>query len=421
MRKIEFSFLTLPLLCLFSSLYSSDSTWSIPAIIDNTTSTSNSSVFTSYCSASNQVFATWSDFNNSSHPTYSIASYANGAWSWATPATISDTSQAQNNLFTCYIRQTNQVFAAWLDTNNSNYPTYSIASYSNNTWTWLDPHTIEQTPTTTTNCNTFLCYASQTNQIFATISDGTTSYPKYSIASYNGSSWSWSAFARLDGISTSTVSNNLFTSYNSITNQVFATWVASNNNYYPTYSIGSYLGGNWTWTTPAVIDNTTISGDWNVFTSFNPNTNQIFAIWYSDATKLPHFSIASYVGGNWTWSPPAVIGTNGSQAQFTPSICCDTVNNRIIATWADPNNSENPTYSIATYSGGVWSWSEPSIISASGNSVNTSVFNSYDPETNQVFATWGHNSTPLPYFSIFDLPSSAFPRSFGRPNNRRSP
>ena len=56
------------MLCLGSTLFSSEQGWISPATIDDTESQGISSVFTCYNSTTNQVFATWSDENNSQPP-----------------------------------------------------------------------------------------------------------------------------------------------------------------------------------------------------------------------------------------------------------------------------------------------------------------------------------------------------------------
>lgn len=294
------------------------------------------------------------------------------------------TSVAQNNVFLCHDTQGDRVFAAWNDPSNNNYPTFSI--YSNGIWSVPSPINTS----IDVSVDVFLCYNSINNQVFATWA-GNAGTPTFSI--YSGGAWSAATFIDAGG----TLGLNVFACFNSQQNQIIATWSDINNNDLPTYSI--YNGS--TWSPAAVI---TLSGiALNVFPTYNSLTNEVIATWVDDAnSSYPTYSI--YDGSIWT--TPALIAASPVEGiALTLFTCYDSLHNQIFAAWpADPECS--PVYSI--FSGGVWN--PQAYINVEPPGILQNIFLSYNSLNDEIMATWTDCITFLPYFSIYsDTAESIMP------------
>jgi len=292
--------------------------WSTPTIIDSGAIQVNDLIFTCYIPSTNQIFASWGSYPSPYHPTYSIASYINGAWVWTTPNFIdtSTSKKVQDNLFLCFASETNQIFASWGLLPSPCHPFYSIASYANGSWTWSLPAVLNTESTSPADFNVSICYAAATNQVFAAWGDNNHPYyPTYSVASYVNGDWVWSPATVFDITSTSSVEDAIFICYAPSTNQIFASWSDyTNHHYYPTYSIGSFINSTWVWSSPNVISTliptyTDFYGD-NVFTCYIPPTNQVFTTWTNqDPPYLPYYS--TYLVGKGASNGIHTGGTSG--------------------------------------------------------------------------------------------------------------
>ena len=294
------------------------------------------------------------------------------------------TSQLRN-VFLCYNTQTDQVFATWNDTSGVDfYPTYSI--YSNNSWSV--PSVID-TSVPLLGGDVFPCYNAIENTIIATWGSDS-GVPTYSI--YSGGSWSVPA-----SIAPGSVAGlNVYTCFNNIQNQVIALWAEVNNGGIPAYAIFN----TGVWSAPLSIG-TTGDAD-NVFPSYNSLTNEVFATWIDvQNNDYPTYSI--YNGT--TWSDPAVIA-------FTPAVgfalslfsCYDSLHNQVFVAWANSPNSD-PVYSI--YSNGLWS--SPAFINIQPPAVNRDIYLTYQTLNDKVFATWTDFFTSSPYYSIYADTQSLLP------------
>ena len=112
---------------------------------------------------------------------------------------------------------------------------------------WNSFNLILNPPTTTTSNNVFLTYNSLSGQILATWGDShanpATPLPTYSF--YDGTNWSFDTInsTPLTISTTSGVASDLYTAFNPVTGEFLATWADSKNANLPTYSIyNSILG-----------------------------------------------------------------------------------------------------------------------------------------------------------------------------------
>ncbi len=380
MRKVVYKLIATLSIC--AQLYCGS--WTAPEIIDDTLVQAIANVTMCYDSTNDRIFAAWGD-TDSGRPAYSI--YSNGAWS--TPAFIDREiiPVVNSNVFLCYDSGNDLVFAAWRDTNNGNFPYYSV--YNSGIWSVPSAIVSGVLANTVTGPDVFLCYDPTNERIFATWVGGGRSNPVFSI--YNGSSWS--ARASIDGVGTPI--NNVYLCFDSTNNRMIATWPdpeadpATSTILYGTYS------GAGPWSAPATI--ATASAD-NVFVSYNSTDNETIATWLD---KLNSYRPTYSVFNGTTWTTPAAITTDAANSTGrTLFTCFDSANNQTFATWGDA--SSNPTYSI--YNGS--SWSSDALINTSPPGVKQDLFLAYNSMDDQVFGTFGETTGQDPYYTLYTMVSS---------------
>lgn len=252
---------------------------------------------------------------------------------------------------------------------------------------WTPPQTIQTPPTIESRSDVFLTYNSSTNQVFAAWTD-TSFLPTYAIFDFSSG---WSAPAAIS--STFQTSENVFLSYKADTGQVFATWTDLVD-LFPIFSI--YTPGLG-WSTPATIQTTPLSTvNMNVTTAYQSNTHQMFAIWGDrNDNSYPTYSI--YTNGI-GWSDPLPVNT-ASSVSCDVYLAYDSSADQMIATWGD--STEVPIYSVFD---GLF-WSTPGVISAT-SSVLSCVTQCYDGETQSVVAAWTDPSNNfLPTYAVYQAGS----------------
>jgi hypothetical protein len=147
--------------------------WSLPVAI-SPTSQVNMDIALVYDNKNQQVLASWCDTNNNSYPTYATYNSIDG---WSAPLPISTTSVVHEDVELTYDSGASQVFAAWADSNNNDYPTYSIYTATSG---WSTPSPIATS--SSAGENIYLAYNSSTAQIFAAWKNGDASgFPMWSL------------------------------------------------------------------------------------------------------------------------------------------------------------------------------------------------------------------------------------------------
>lgn len=203
--------------------------------------------------------------------------------SWSSGTLISNTSQVQDQVITVYNSESQTLFAAWVD-DGSSLPTF--AYYNSRVWTGVDT-----APAQASSDNIGLAYDSKSGVVFAAWGDNSTFYPTFATYPSSGTPWS-----NAQPISTlSTVNDEVFLVYNPSMDAVFAAWTDDNTGA-TTYSIYS----NGVWSTPAqIISPIVTKGLDNVYLAYDSQTQQVFATWVDDSTKMPWYAIYDPVAQLW--------------------------------------------------------------------------------------------------------------------------
>jgi len=321
---------------------------------------------------------------------------------WQSPAPITDSAPTYpNDVFTTYAAETDQIFAAWVAPVDSGsfHPTYAIASFVDGSWVWGTPEILDSNANAGLS-NVALAYLSETNQVIAVWQENGTNDVEYAIASYSGGVWSFSTPAQ---VSTGTAATFVYVSYlGAVANQILVTWSDLNNSNYPSYSVGSWGGGAWSFGTVGTLGVT--NAYYGVSTCYNPTTNQVFATWQNTSSYEPLYNYATVSGGSsLSWAGETLIV--GSTNVNDNVICTyDPTTEQILATWVDNGNMQEPTYSFASTSdgGSSWSWSAKNTIGeATAAAGFIDVYTAANQATGEIIATWSDNATQHPTYSIF--------------------
>ena len=122
--------------------------------------------------------------------------------------------------------------------------------------------------------------------------------------------------------------------------------------------------------------------------------------WHKFILVLLFCLYSSLCSAGWTTSTPNLISPSTYTFTYASVFSsCDSTTNTQLATWADGNNNQYPTYSFYTTGAG---WSPiNTITTSSGALITTNVLSSCDPSSGIFFATWTDSSTHQPTSSVY--------------------
>ena len=355
-----------------------------------------------------------------------LSTPAYAATTWASVQTIpavSPPSNARGAVRLAYDTTNNVVFAAWLD-DTTGTPFFSI--FNNTSGTWSTP---AQIANDTTNSAVDLVYDSSAHIMVATWNDSSTNKPFYSF--YNGSVWS-SAAAISNAF---VVFDDVRTTFDAGTGNIIAAWSDNNFPFSPFYS--TYNSSTNTWAPPQVITLQQVFDD--VTLTYDSGSNQVFASWLNNNTGLPSYAILTsgvWVSGsinltdagsaqnknvlltydasngqvyaawgatnplvsvfsntNPTWSTPVAISILGALSSEV-TLGYSTASTQVIAAWMD---SGIPRYAITDKTGTTWT--EGNISSSLVD--NTAISLAFDSGLNEMFSAWSNASGGSPANPVY--------------------
>ncbi len=367
MKKI---FLTLTLLP-FLSLQAG--TFSTAALIPGTAGISpNSDVTSCYDSASSEFITIWNT-PDTMQPNNDIVytKYVSGAWTGVVGSlNTSDNVKPGTNIYLVYDANASELLATYHDITTTMYS----QTYSGGIWTGptaINISCVESlytsydaanstivgtcgTPTATSTqwsggwdafstpippgtknalFDIFSAYNSSTQQVIATWTDATTHIPTYAVYSAGD----FLSAAAIPG-ATAMTGSSVFVCYDAETDQTVATWQGPGNlPYYATYQSN-------TWSTPTQIPGSSATHS-NVFSAYDPTTQELVAVWTDSIDGLPRYSVYESTNfGTWSGIIQEISGTMGVAGNENVFLAYDNHSGHIIATWAD--ESSQPFYAI---------------------------------------------------------------------------
>ena len=246
----------------FYSIY--NGSWSTATAIPSSTVNFGHNVFNVYDPVRDVYWAAWTD-NTTGFPVFG---YYNGSWNLGT---ISNTSSSGSSVFLA-TDSAGSILAVW---SSGGIPMYSI--YNGTMWS----NALQISNSSTVLSYVEACFDSVSGQFVASWVDGSTFFPTTSF--FNGSSWS--PAATIPPVAPpSGATGNVGLSFDPTADLLLATWT-DNSNIFPTFS---FFDGT-SWSTPATISPlVTVGMGFDVFSCFNPITNQFFSAWCG--TFAPYYS-----------------------------------------------------------------------------------------------------------------------------------
>ncbi|MEI8300019.1 MAG: hypothetical protein WCG10_00205 [Chlamydiota bacterium] len=368
-----------------------------------------------------------------------MGSFAYGnVGTWTTTGTAITTSSqvlGTSDVFSCYIKRTNQIAFSWSDLVNK--PTMIVYNAQNPSFSSLIQLA---NPEDTTSTQVYPTVDTGLNEVFLSLRDNTAArliydatYPyltpsssfssfasigRYSayrgcFSCYNTKNgdmiFNWvdtttgySTFVTLNDstgvlsgkntISSSATKLEIVSCYNSDLNQVVFSWSISYNQqpYYAIYN-GSYqqiaLGP---------ISSTYTAKD-NVFCANNNNSNQTVFSFADNKSSIPYYAIYDHILNKIT-----VVDAITQSSLVSNTVCCchNSRLNQYVFSWRDLHTGK-PYYAIYDVAGGsvVESGNIPP-----GSTVVNDVNCCYNHALNQVVFNWTGAGSAYPYYAIYTMP-----------------
>lgn len=291
-------------------------TWQ-PSVVISGLGNSGMDIYTAYDTVHQMLVAGW-DPNASPFPV-TTATSPNGGMSWSPAVQIAETSVHFYDVGMVYDANHQALVATWSQATTT-YPT--AATSTDGATTWGSP--IQMTASSTVKQNVLTSYDSNTKVILATWADKTTSFPMSSTSKDGGMTWS----AHPTEIGSSQAMYDVATLYDPVHTCFLASWSDESTNL-PMVAISENDGKTWKASHPITSTVQTVN---NVYTSIDPSTGVIIAMWQGAADSLPYYAL-SHNGGK-TWSAPLAIA-NSSETSSPINVTFDPVAVAFVATWSN--------------------------------------------------------------------------------------
>ena len=183
----------------------------------------------------------------------------------------------------------------------------------------------------------------------------------------SGGTWTWSAESLVPGQSSQGELTGV--SCPSATTCVAVGYESSNNTYQSVATVGTLSGGTWTWTTQSVVTpDATGYGQLNAVSC--PSATSCVAVGYDgslqNGSNQSVTTVATLSGGLWTWSAESPVTADSSGAGYLTGVSCSTATT-CVAVGYDAGAQSVTT--SGTLSGGSWTWTADFTITpdSSGN------------------------------------------------------
>jgi len=356
---------------------------------------------------------------------------------WTTPGTAITTSSIvlnSSDVFSCYIKRTNQIAFAWADqfhkptmiVYNAQNPSFSSLIQSVNT---ADATNTQVYPTVDTGLNEvflsigaaglpdsiyystypyltpspltsfteigsyfagrgcFSCYNSKNGEMVFNWTDSSTGDPTF--ITLNDST---GVLSGSYSISSPATPLEIVSCYNSDLNQVVFSWRISYNQQ-PYYAI---YNGSYQQIASGSISSTYTAKD-NVFCANNNNSNQTVFSFADQTSSIPYYAIYDHILNKIT-----VVASISSASLASHTVCCchNSRLNQYVFSWRDLTTGF-PYYAIYDVDAG-------SVVESGSIPSSTLVVNDvnccYNHALNQVVFNWTGNGSGYPYYAIYTMP-----------------
>ncbi len=317
-------------------------------------STGNGSVSAVGCPSSTTCIAIQSestDGYNSPVPVYSIGTLTGNSWTW-TPDTaiLGDTSGGSTlNSMSC----PTSIMCVATGINNNNQSIYSVGTLSGGNWTWMPEASIASD-----SHGVGWLYALSCPTSTMCIAVGTDNYRGIdTVGTLSGGNWTWTTEADMTA---NTFASESFTGIDCVSST--SCIAIGEDGFQDSYTVGSYSGGNWTWSTEVDIASDPSgygASGYGAITGISCTSTIMCIAVGSDGNQQGISAVGTYSGGNWTWSTEAPILSDSSGTGILNSINCLS-SGLCVAVGTDANSQSVIT--LGTTSGSTITWTPESVV-----------------------------------------------------------
>jgi Neuraminidase (sialidase) len=233
-----------------------------------------------------------------------------------------------------------------------------------------------------------MVYDSQTQSVIATWDDETTRFPYAAISTDGGSTWG----SPITVTSGSAVLYNALTSYNPNSGSLIATWADKTTS--APMSATSNDGGR-TWKV-GPVQISPKGAQLDVVSLFVPTKETILASWGDQNSGLPTVAISKNNGRNWG-APQVISSTIPVFGNVYTSI--DPNTGTIIAVWTGVNDFL-PYYSLSNNGGRTWS---EALTIPNSNPVGSQINVTFDPIASAFVLVWANGPDLSPQYAMYTI------------------
>jgi hypothetical protein len=365
--------------------------------------------FPCYNSQSQQFLLTW--YNNNENSVDFVIYDTKGTVIVGPSQLFYNTINPIGDITSCYNPHLDQYIITWYDFNISGGACFAILN-SNGSTSFTNPVALNTLTSISPLSNLYSCYNSQSNEFFITWvgTDGSNKNPYFAIVNEDGTV---NTSATAITSTNDAVSSNAFCCYNSHTNQYFITWATTASLYFATPYFAIYQGST------RIVDATAFSSPTaynTVCCCYNSSKNEYLVAWspsVAASSSAGYYAISDSTG---TILSGPTISSNllcSSVGGAPPSIYVsyNRKNNQYLLSALSPTNTSN--FIILDSSGNELSNNilVPNILEYVTSSY---VYNSYDSTHNQFLISWRGYDASAPsgyqtqgFFAFYKISSAS--------------
>jgi signal transduction histidine kinase len=323
----------------------------LPTILVGSDITGEGALYGVSCPTTTICIAVGADFNGShAHSVTSTGTLSGGVWSWTTETTVlPDAGDFANALTTVDCVSATMCVAAGTGLNGWITTTGTL---SGGVWSWTQEVVVppDFSGNVLSNPSAISCPNSTTCFLGGQDWDGNAIT---SIGTLSGGIWTWAAETTI-AQSPSSLSNLYGMSCPSSTMCVASGYDNASGG---VTSVGTLSGGIWTWA--AETDVASDSSGWGNLVSISCPSTTLCVVTGIDGNQEGITSIGTFSGGNWSWTTESLLTTDSSGSGQPRAISCPTATSCIVV--GQDGNYQEFT-SVGTLSGGIWTWAPETVV-----------------------------------------------------------
>jgi hypothetical protein len=226
---------------------------------------------------------------------------------------------------------------------------WSVGTLSGTAWSWSTVGTIPSDASGQGLLSGIACPTATTCIAVGGDKGGPTANGVYSMGTFSGGSWSWTA--ERNAPSDSNGGGVLY----AITCVSTTACVAggSDHNWHGVAVSITYSSGVWSWGSETMVPRETSGDSGRILALSCPSTTLCVGVGDNTVNGAGSFTIGTKTGGSWSWSTDQTIPGDGTGLGFLAGVACPTTTTCFAVGY---DNTLAGVQSVGTYAGGHWSW-----------------------------------------------------------------